>query len=520
MQTNARAAASALTNLGDLPARAARMTPEREALVWSDGRREQRLTYGAVETRLERIASALQAHGVGIGSRVAIAVGNRLEFVELVFGSQRAGAIAAPIPLGHGPQRIAALLAELAPTCVFVDSEALEWNEMLTNALPRNCFVIDLARASQYAKFVAAGTPFRVRPALDPSSPAMIVYTSGSSGDPLGVIVTHAAQLASRRSGLDEELGGLADPPGRALIASPLAHKNALLVGLKTMLQSGGASVILPRFAAETCLWALAHYRCTYTSLLPSMCERLLVARQSRPDLKLPALRAILVASAPAQVSLFDRLATAFGCEVFNAYGLTEAGPAFGQAAGRAPRGSIGQPIPGVEVKLLNEAGSEDAECGELWVRSPYLAAGYWRRPAATRARFVDGWLRTLDRVRRDAAGFYYFEGRTDQAFKHRGYLVEPRVIEASLRAHPLVEDASAVPLPCAGDLVPVAFVRLRAALADAPMELQRWCAERLPPHAVPLHIAFVDELPTLPSGKVDRRALAPLAADNLMATS
>lgn len=500
-----------LCNLGFLTERAAAATPSAIAVIEFFGT-QRAFDYAHLHQAMSRFAATLQSKGIRPGDRVAIAMSNRYEFIVALFGAMRAGAIAVPISPDFGHAAATAIIADAAVRALVLDQAFADLEA------PSAEWSLDVD-SSSWAEWTAKAPPF-AEPALPRDHPAMIVYTSGSVGAPKGVVLTHEGQLWPRRAAFDREMAGLTSKPGRALIATPLGHKNALMVGVKSMLFSGGTVIVLPRFSAQGVVSALREQRCTYASLLPSMYGRVLEHLDRTGDHgAFPSVQALFVASAPAPTALFERLGSRFGVPILNGYGLTESGPAFGQEGGEeVPLGSIGKPLAGVDVRLTAPDGKPRTERGELWLRSRSMASGYWNRPEETSRRFVDGWLRTGDILRRDGDGWYYFEGRTDDWFKHRGHLVCTGEIESVLTASPTVRAACVLAVEDDGDQVPVAFVEGDPSCVTS-ATLHAFCAARLPRFAAPVRFHVLERLPVLGSGKWDRQSLRTIDARRVRQT-
>lgn len=491
---------------------AARRTPGKTAIVdlWNGA--ERRITYGALDARLDRVAAALARLGLHPGDRLLVCVGNRVEFLEIFFGAMRAGVVPVPANPRLGADALVHIATDSDCAAAIVDPAA---NGEIAGVVARvgipRRVTLGMAGAGWdgYEAMLAEAPDTFVPPLLAPDHLAFMPYTSGSTGRPKGVRLTHAGQiwwLGCRHRCWP------VTPDAVSLVAVPLFHKNAMGAAIKPVLHGGGAIIVMPRFEARAFLENLSRYRCTHTTGVPAVFILMLQEKDLLARLDFTALRSIMIGSAPVHEELFRAIERAFHCAVIQGYGLTEGGPVmFGPPLdGRAsPVGSVGVPWPEGEVKLVDESGRAAAEQGELWVRNPGVAPGYHRLPEADRDKYRDGWLRTGDLFARDAAGFYYFRGRVDDMFVCGGENIYPKEVENLLMSHPGVAEACVVPL--AHDVkgeVPAAMVVPARGAVLTETALKAFCLTRGPAYAHPRRILVVDALPLGGVGKVDREAV------------
>ncbi|HWB71268.1 MAG TPA: AMP-binding protein, partial [Egibacteraceae bacterium] len=343
------------------------------------------------------------------------------------------------------------------------------------------------------------GLPDAVPATLDqarPGDPALIGYTSGTTGAPKGAVLSHGNLLAGSES---LRLAWRWTAADRLVLALPLFHAHGLCVGLHGTLLAGGSAVLLPRFDADAVLDATRAQRASLFFGVPTMYRRLL--RSPRVG-ELARLRLCVSGSAPLHAELHRRLSEAAGQQVIERYGLTEtlmnaSNPYDGE---RRP-GSVGLPLPGVELRLADD--------GEILVRGPNVLGGYWRRPQATAAAFARGWFRTGDLGGLDPDGYLRIMGRSKELIITGGLNVHPREVEDVLSEHPGVAEVAVVATASRewGETV-TAYVVPAAARPD-PQELIAFAAERLAPFKRPRRVVFVDDLPRNALGKVLRGELA-----------
>ena len=496
-------------NLGYFSWAAAQRRPQATALIDLSRAVPIELTYGELEERLDRFASLMVRLGLKPGDRLAMSVGNRYEFVEIMYGAMRAGVVPVPLNTRLGTDVLAYVLRDSGCVAAVVDPAAnLAVLEVAERVIPGCRLVLDQARSGwlDYERELQA-TPAAFRPPrIAGDDPSFQPYTSGSTGRPKGVILTHAGQmwwicLCHKYWPMLET--------DRALTAVPLYHKNAMAGAVKTVLHAGASTVVLPNFEPRRFLETLSRYRCTHTGGVPAVFTLLLQQRDLIESLDFSALKGIKIGSAPTARELQEAVEAAFKVPVRESYGLTEGGPVMIGSpigGGDVPKGSCGVAWPECELKLVDGAGREDTTYGELWVKNPGVTPGYHNLPEVNRQRIVDGWLRTGDLFSRDAQGFYFFKGRTDDMFNSGGENIYPLEVEGLLLTHPDIADVSVVPVPhrVKGE-VPVAVVVKRRGTTIGERDVRDFALKHGPPYAHPRRVLFVDALPLNGAAKTDR---------------
>ncbi|MBI4276958.1 MAG: acyl--CoA ligase, partial [Armatimonadetes bacterium] len=445
-------------NLGHLIAGAVRLRPAHPAVIQGD----VTVTYGELDARMNRVAHALRALGIRQGDRVAFLFGNEYKFVEAFFGAMRAGAVSVPLNV-RLPDATLAYILEHSEARLLVASSGLadRAGALATGAATVEQVVLDTPRPPAglaYETLLAAASPDPLLLDTGPDELCMLPYTSGSTGRPKGVLLTHWGQLWNAdvmRKCL------MIDHTERALVAVPLYHKNAMAGSLKPFLTGGGTVVILPGFDPAEVIWAIDRYRCTYTGGVPAMFKMLVAETAALAKYDVSSLRFAMCGSATVPEETMHEFEARFGAPVGEGYGLTEGGPVVCTTPrwGLRKHGSAGPPLPGCQVRLLDPergsggrpvAGTEEVatgEVGELVVRNPGIAKGYYKQPELTRDRFTaDGWLYTGDLARRDAQGYLSISGRKDDMINVGGEHVYPKEVEDLLQRHPRIVDAAVVP--------------------------------------------------------------------------
>ena len=504
-------------NLGYLFDAAVRLAPSSPALFQDD----VRLTYADLEARCNRVATALQRLGVGAGDRVALMFSNDFRFLESLLGPMRLGAVSVPLNTRMGDEALRYVVEDAEATVLIANRNLAERARAMAGTVGRlKHVVVDGAPGEgliTYDDFLASGSPALPRRATGFDEVCMQPYTSGSTGKPKGVLLTHGGQVWNADI-LRKAM--LIDPTERALVAVPLFHKNAMVGAVKPFLLAGGSMVILPGFDAREVIGAIDRYRVTYMTGVPAMYKMILAEQAALAQHDVSSLRFAACGSAEVPDELLDEFARVFpGAGIAESYGLTEGGPVplSNTRWGLKKRGSCGRTFPGSEVRLVADGGRDAAvgEIGELHVKNPGLAKGYWKLPEVTAQKFRDGWLHSGDLLRQDADGYYYFMGRKDDMMNVAGENVYPKEVEDILLGNPNLRDACVVPAPhgTKGE-VPVAFVVEREPGRTTEDDVKRFFLERGAPYAHPRRVVFLDVLPLGGTGKLDRNTLKARARD------
>ena len=492
--------------VGDIAAVNARKHPHSEAVV--DG--ERRLTWRALHARVTRLANALGA-GLGIapGQRVSMLAENCLEYYEFFHATAAAGVVAAPLNQRLAPGELATIVEQVEPRVIICDAGHAELAVEL--ATPASCPVVrvDGDERLSYERLLTsasrAGTSWRP----DPETAATICFTGGTTGVPKGVVIPHRSLAAcGPRTMLYQGLTGF----DRHLFVRPMAvapgHRMAAQHGF-----SSGTTIIARRF--EPGLFCrLAEQEGATTSLLtPTMFQMLLAEPALKGDVS--TLRTFAYGGAPSTPDLILRAMEAFPqVGLHHVYGGTEVAVALHLGPDEHRAGlldSVGREVPGVEVRLVDEAGQEvpDGETGEIIVRSDELFSEYWRDPDTTAATLRDGFCWTGDLGARDEQGYVRVVGRSKDVVISGGFNVYPIEVENVLTGHPAVSEAAVIGLPHErwGEAVhAVVVARPGAAITEA--ELTAFCSSRIASYKTPKSIEFADALPRTPVGKIDKVSL------------
>ncbi len=484
-------------------------------------------TYGALGGALERSAAGLAARGLGRGDRVAFLAGNRPELAVAYLAALRLGALAVPVNLAYRPREVAHLLADAEPRLLVAEAHrAAPLEEVPAEARASLEAVVSLEEVAGGEVAAGAGAPLPAPP--DGADPALLVYTSGTTGASKGAVLTHDNLLATV-TGL---LAAWAWRPDDVLLLTlPLFHVHGLVVGLLTALAAGARVELRRRFDAGAVAAELAAPdagaagggRPTLFFGVPTMYVRLVAALGRREELSgLRRMRLFASGSAPLSPETSRAFRAVTGHEILERYGMSETGMNLSNPyAGPRLPGTVGVPLPGVSIRIVDPAGEpplEDVapgEAGELLVSGPNVFAGYWRAPETTAASFVAGadgrrWFRTGDLARRDpATGYVTLLGRRHELLIRGGLNVYPREVEEVLERFPGVAEAAVAgrPDPEWGE-VPVAWLVAADAAGVDTEALLAHCRRDLAPFKVPAEFHVVAELPRNALGKVQKHRL------------
>jgi fatty-acyl-CoA synthase len=497
-------------DLPDLIARRAELTGDKVAI--EEPATGRSLTYAGLDRRSARLAGLFEARGLGEGDRVAILCRNRIAFFEALFACARLGAILVPLNWRMPPAELDPLLAHCGPSLLLHGGE----DGALVRRLAAPPPALDLDGG--YEALVDSSAPAGGRSRWPADGIWYLLYTSGTTGRPKGVIYTFGMALANLVN-IGTAIGlGASDT---TLSFLPHFHTAGInLHALPTLLQ-GGRVVLLPGFEADKVVDLLEARRVDTFFAVPTVYQAL-VDHPRFAAAPLDHVRHWGCGGAPLPDALARRCRD-LGLRVCNGMGMTETGPtAFLAAPADAwdRIGSVGKPQLLVRARIVDEGGADvrDGEVGDLLFAGPGVTPGYWNDPEATRAAFTaDGWLKSGDLARRDEDGFYWVAGRRKEMFISGGENVYPAEVENVLAGHPAVAEAAVVaaPDPRWGE-VGCAFVRLaEAGPGPSGAELAAYCLARLAAYKVPASFEYVDDFPRTAAGKVQKHLLACRAGES-----
>ena len=492
--------------------RQARAQPEGIYAVSTEG--PQQITFRGVGIACRQVTAMLQSHNVLPGETVSFVMPNGLQTLLLLLGTMYGGRCANPVNLLSQPDQMRYVLdhSDCRLVCVAPAWEApvramlatIERSIVLLVVDPDGALEVDAQAAPAHVAATAADTM------------ALLMYTSGTTGQPKGVMLTQANLAANAFAISAEHALTSAD---RVLAVLPLYHINAFAVTMLAPLAHGGSLAMAPKFSAAAFWRQAAAAHCSWINVVPTIISYLLEG-EAPATAQTAALRFCRSASAalpPDHLSAFERR---FGIGIIETMGLTETvAPSFSNPLEPALRklGAVGRPS-GCEARVIDAqlAPVADGVTGEIAIRGPNVMRGYYKNAHATREAFTpDGWLRSGDLGHRDADGFFFITGRIKELIIKGGENIAPREIDEALLQHPAVLEAAAVGIPDKhyGQQI-MACIVLRADVICTEQTLRAFCVDKLGPYKTPSVFRFVADLPRGPSGKVQRLKLLTLLED------
>jgi malonyl-CoA/methylmalonyl-CoA synthetase len=499
-----------------------RKYPDKTALEFIDPPL-QRVTYVELDKLVGRTAGYLQSLGVQPGDRVALQLSKCLEFIQLHLATVRLGAISLPLNLAYPPDELKYFLEDSGTKLFFALKATKEKTGSVLRDLPdlRECIFLDPVDPDQFNSLISnyqlpngLDTPLGAHPGLldhhSNDDTAVIIYTSGTTGRPKGAEITHG-NLSSNLEALHESWGWREDDI--LLHVLPIFHVHGLFVALHGALHAGATILLTRDFDARKTLQTLVERRCTVFMAVPTIHQRLL----NVPDAKsfdLSNVRLITSGSDRLPDEVFTGFQKTFGYTLLERYGMTETGMNCSNPLhGERRIGSVGFPLPGIEVRIVDGDSREflpDGEIGELEIRGPNIFKGYWQQPEKTAEAFTsDGWFRTGDLGFREPDGYITLCGRSKDLIISGGLNIYPPEVERVLVEHPAVQACAVIGCPDRewGERV-TAVVVLDKPGAASGSDLIAFCRERLAAYKSPKVVVFKNDLPRNTMGKVQKGEL------------
>jgi long-chain acyl-CoA synthetase len=469
------------------------------------------LDYRSLDQQSNAVAAELVSQGVGKGDRVGLYCMNGAGFVVAYLGILKAGATIVPINLLISHEEMAFVLEDSGAKGLLYHADFAEQATYLQSTVPNLGFLLGIEAENTWQALLnteAAPVPIEFAAAEDL---AVILYTSGTTGKPKGAMLSHANLLANTHSVQQ----AMQWRPGvdTVLVVLPMFHAFAGTVGVLTTLLNGCAIAPLPRFEPELVAKTIHETQATIFLGVPSMFTLLLRLKPERAAW-LASLRFCISGGAALPVEVLRRFEAMFGKKIYEGDGPTECGPVtcVNPIGGLAKPGTVGLPIPDVEMRIIGETGLESlprGEVGEIAVRGPNVMKGYWKQPAATAEVFRDGWLLTGDLGTEDEDGYFAIVDRKKDLIIVNGMNVYPRMIEEVLYRFPSIKEAAVVgePNELHGE-IPIAYVALDTPSATDETTIRNHCRQHLGHFQVPKKIIILPELPKTATGKLLKREL------------
>jgi malonyl-CoA/methylmalonyl-CoA synthetase len=481
------------------------------------GRPETRLSYANLDGESNRAANRLRSLGVGPADPVMLCLPKSLAAVVCHLAILKVGAISVPVNPDFRQGELAYLVGHTGPKLTICGTTQADIIRAIDPALP-------IWQIDTRVPYQSLGMDrFSAFPIIDEpvaaDAPAVILYTSGTTGQPKGAVLTNANLIHDAQNIISTWQIGEDDTICHAL---PLFHTHGLSFAFHTILGSGGHVVMMDRFDAETALAVLsckqAPLRCSLFMAVPAMYIKL-IETMGEKALALEHLRLLASGSAPLLPKDFQRIRDAFGRIPVEREGMTETGMNFSNPlSGLKKPGSIGQPLPHLQVRIVDPATSSDVisgQAGEIWLKGPGITAGYWRNPEETEKAFADGWFRTGDIGRVDDEGYYFLIDRLKDIIISGGENISPKEVETVINQIDAVQESAVVGVPDEkwGEMV-VAAVVLHGDAEVTTETILAHCRSNLHPWKVPKSFRIVDKIAKNRMGKILRKAVQSLFSD------
>ncbi len=481
-------------------------TPQKPALVCQGVTR----SYGQLADRVRRVCGGARALGLRRGDRVAVLAPNCIEYPELVCGLADAGGIVATVNPRSTPRELEELLNDCGARLLVVHpTSAAIAAAARVPSLERT-----LVLGEEYEAWLAAATPSAPLESIEETDPFTLVYSSGTTGKPKGIVISHRSRTLTFHAMAMEY--GCYGPDDLQLGIAPMAH-GAGFAFIMASLYFGGTVEVLPKFDPQRVVTMLATEPFTGVFMVPTHFQAIFALEQPLLEAhrgKARALRTIMSNAAALPQAVKQKIVDYWGAALLHeTYGSTEAGIVTNLRPQDqlVRRQSVGPAFALNHIRLLDDEGRDVArgEVGELHSRSPYLFNGYWNKPEDTAACLKDGWITAGDLARQDENGFFYIVDRKKDMVVTGGFNVFPREIEEVLHTHPAVQEAAVIGRPddYFGEALR-AFVVFRAGVAASAADLEAHCRVQLAGYKVPKEFLPIDTLPRNAGGKVLKTAL------------
>ncbi len=503
--------------IGERLSETARLFPEREAVVCEG----ERVSWRELEARSAKMAGGLHGLGVRAGDFVVLQLPNSVDYLVVFFGILRIGAVAVPTNPRYQPRELTHILRDSQAVAIITQAGGDGAIQAARQELPQLRHVLVAGRGEVEPSSIPLESWLASQPPLGPTkppvpagAPATCLYTAGTTGRPKGALLSHAGLLWDLDQARRRFTASEAD---RFLCVLPLFHSYAQMACLLACVSTGAALVILPQFRPDAVLRVIAAERITIFPGVPAHFGAILASIGPDAPVDFSSLRFAITGGAAMPLPVIKALQERYGVSVLEGNGPTEAGPLayLNPEHGTRKPGSVGLPVPGVQVRIADAHGGEAPRGvpGEVLVRGPNVMLGYLNQPEQTNVTLRDGWLHTGDLGVQDEDGYVFLLERLVDLILVGGLNVYPREVEDTLLLHPAVADAAVVgtPDPVRGERV-VAFVVLRPGSSASDTAIIRHCRGLLAGYKCPRSVVLRTELPRNAAGKVDKLGLRVLA--------
>ena len=474
-------------------------------------------TFAELNTRCNGIALELVALGVQTGQRVALMGQNSIEYIAAFFGILKAGGVVVPFSPAYSAREIGGQLRDCEPSAAIVDADLIELFVMASGDSIAREKRICIGKSSRsagpfLADLYASSTGAASLPRLGPDHLAVIAYSSGTTGVPKGVMLSHRNLIANLVQFRHQDPVPITHAD-IFLNHLPFFHIYGMNVLMAEAISVGATQVIMSRFDPEELVGLITHHRPTLLfTVAPVLLSLIHLPRLADRDLS--SLRYVNTGAAPLPPEVAREFRSLTGVPVKQGYGLTETSPTTNaDFYAHAELESVGPPVADTEERVTDPEDTEKllkpGEVGELLVRGPQVMQGYWRDPELTRQVLTDGWFHTGDLARMDERSYVFIVGRTKEMIKYKGYTVAPAELEALLLEHPEVKDCAVVGVADreAGE-IPKAFVVLKSGAGVDGNALMDFLRNKVAGYKRVRQVELVDAIPRSPSGKILRRLL------------
>ncbi|MFQ5825565.1 MAG: class I adenylate-forming enzyme family protein [bacterium] len=478
--------------------------------------KDQEFTFGQLDKLSNQVAQALCTLGIKKGDRVCIYLSNGIEFVLTYLANLKIGAMTVPVNFLYRETELRHILLDSGAKVLVAHASQIDMvKKVKTVSCSLETIIVVEGHTENsviisFKDFMASGSPEPITAAIYPEDILGIFYTSGTTGRAKGAMLTQNNLLTNIQSLISTwELS----EKDHFLLCLPLSHMHGLHNGLHGALVTGMTTILLERFHAETILDTLSREKCTLFYGVPTMYTRLLQVPNAGNKYDLSSMRLFVSGSAPLSKEDFKAFREKFGHTILERYGMTETAMNISNPYSDERRpASVGLPLPGVEIRLVNEKGKgcQTDEVGEIWIRGQNVFKAYWNLPEETKSAFSkEGWFKSGDLARRDSEGYYYIIGRKKDLIISGGYNIYPREIEECLLQHPQILECAVlgVPDPLKGEVVKCYLVCSEATTLTE-SQIIDYYNEKLASFKIPRKVVFLSKLPRTSSGKVLKHKL------------